>query len=288
MEENAFAGLRRTMTDPRKLEVTLWGVRGSIPTPVAENLGYGGNTACVSLRLGDAPPVVIDGGSGLRAFGYLLNSMGLDTIEVDLLLTHFHWDHIQGIPFFVPLFRPNCQMTFHSVGPVAQLQQILGNQMRAPYFPVQMPAVRADCRYEEVDPGGIERNGLRIRPFRMTHPDGAHGYRIEAPGAVIVYASDHEHGDAPADARVREFATGADVLIYDAQYTPEEYESRRGWGHSTWLEATRVARDAGVKQLVLFHHDPLHNDAAMDCIVDAARQEFPSTMAAKERWTATF
>jgi phosphoribosyl 1,2-cyclic phosphodiesterase len=276
------------MSENRNLEITLWGVRGSIPTPVAENLGYGGNTACVSLRYGDAPLLVLDGGSGLRAVGQQLNAQGLPNIEVNLLLTHFHWDHIQGIPYFAPIFQPNCQITFHSMEPAQRLEQILQEQMRPPYFPVQMPAVRAECRYTQADPGGYELHGLRIRPFRLCHPDGAHGYRIESERAVIVYATDHEHGDERIDAGLREQARGADVLIYDAQYTPEEHTARKGWGHGTWKEATRVARDAGVKQLLLFHHDPNHNDAAVSQIVDRARAEFPAAEAARERWSASF
>jgi len=265
------------------LEITLWGVRGSIPTPVAENLGYGGNTACASIRYGDAPLLLLDGGSGLRALGNFLIAQRLPMIDVNMLLTHFHWDHIQGIPFFAPIFRPNCRIAFHSLEPHERLRRILEEQMRPPYFPVQMPAVQAECRYTRIEPGGFELNGLTI-----THPDGAHGYRIESPHATIVYATDHEHGDAEADKRVREYAHGADLLIYDSQYTPEEYASRVGWGHSTWLEATRLARDAGVKQLALFHHDPMHDDAALDRIVEAARKEFPATMGAKERWSARF
>ena len=276
------------MPEKRRIEITLWGVRGSIPTPVAENLGYGGNTSCVSLCYGDSPLMVLDGGSGLRALGNMVNAQGLAKIELDLLLTHFHWDHIQGIPFFAPLFRPNCAMRFHSIESPDRLKQILQEQMRPPYFPVQMPAVQADIRYLQADKKGFELNGLRIRPFRLTHPDGAHGYRIESPDAVIVYATDHEHGDAKTDAGLREYARGADLLIYDAQYTPEEYTARHGWGHSTWLEATRVAADASVKQLALFHHDPLHDDAALDRIVEAARREFPATIAAKERWSASY
>ncbi|SRR5579883_2732820 len=270
------------------LEIKLWGVRGSIPTPVAQNLGYGGNTSCVTLRFGDAPLTILDGGSGLRAVGNWLNSQGLATIDADLLLTHFHWDHIQGIPFFAPIFRPDCRMRFRSIESAERLRQILQDQMRAPYFPIQMPAVQADIQYLQVSKDGFDLNGLHIRPFRLTHPDGAHGYRIESPNAVVVYATDHEHGNAAVDAGLRSVARGADLLIYDAQYTPEEYGSRRGWGHSTWLEATRVARDAGVKQLALFHHDPMHDDAALDRIVEAARREFPETIGAKEGWSRRY
>jgi len=270
------------------LELTLWGVRGSIPTPDAANLGFGGNTSCLSLRHGDAPLLILDGGSGLRALGNLLSSPANGQIEVNMLFTHFHWDHIQGIPFFAPIFRPDCRIMFHSTEHPERLKTILRDQMRTPYFPVRMPAVQADCRCTQVKDGGIELGGLHIRPFPLRHPDGAHGYRIEAGCATIVYATDHEHGDERIDGGLRDSARDADILIYDAQYTPEEYEQRRGWGHSTWLEATRVARDAGVKQLLLFHHDPLHDDAKLAGIVRAAQAEFPATIAARERWSVCF
>ena len=270
---------------PDVVELTFWGVRGGIPTPVVENLGFGGNTPCVSVRHGDGPFLLLDAGSGFRTFGNSLTPSANGRIDVNILFTHFHWDHIQGIPFFAPLFRSNCGIVFHSAEPPDRLRAILTEQMRSPYFPVRFPEVQADCRYAQVDPAGLEVDGLRISSYRLCHPGGAHGYRIQSTCGAIVYATDHEHGDERVDGGLRNFARDADILIYDAQYTPEEYKGRIGFGHSTWLEATRVARDARVKQLVLFHHDPLHDDATMDGIVRAAQAEFPATVAAREGWT---
>ena len=256
------------------IELTFWGVRGSIPTPVAENLGYGGNTACISIRCGDQPLVILDAGTGIRALGTTLS----ETEPVHLFLTHFHWDHIQGIPSFAPIQNA----TIYSSADPAELELLLAAQMRPPYYPVPMPA---NLNYRKIIEGSI--GDLVVRPFPLHHPNGATGYRIESSTASIVYASDHEHGDEAADRTLRDYARDADILIYDAQYTSKEYEQRRGWGHSTWREAVKLARDAHVRQLILFHHDPLRTDRAVDAIVREAQQEFPNTIAAREGWSTS-
>jgi phosphoribosyl 1,2-cyclic phosphodiesterase len=258
------------------MDLTFWGVRGSIPTPVAENLGFGGNTACLTIRYDDQPLLIFDAGSGIRALGNTLTDPSMY-----LFLTHFHWDHIQGIPYFAPIYDPKCAITIHSSAEPADLERILAAQMQPPYFPV---AMQASLSYRQNVPAA--RIGeLVIRPFALHHPNGATGYRIESPDACIVYASDHEHGDAAIDAALRIHADRADVLIYDAQYTPEEYEHRRGWGHSTWREAVKLARASGVKQLILFHHHPERTDLQLEAIVRDAQAEFAHTIPAKEGWS---
>src|SRR5580698_10414557 len=168
------------MRDP--LELTFWGVRGSIPTPVAENLRFGGNTACIEIRLPGHPSVIFDAGSGIRSLGHTLP----DRTPVHLFLTHFHWDHIQGIPFLAPLYRPDCETAIYSSADPAELQRILGAQMLPPYYPIAMPA----ANYCKNEPAGVLIGDLLIRPFPLHHPNGATGYRIEASGSTIVYASD--------------------------------------------------------------------------------------------------
>ncbi|MFN7919456.1 MAG: MBL fold metallo-hydrolase [Bryobacteraceae bacterium] len=257
------------------LDLTFWGVRGSIPTPSPENLAFGGNTACLAIRTGGDPPIIFDAGTGIRALG---NELG-EAKALHIFLTHFHWDHIQGLPSFKPLFNSHCATTIHSTADPAELERILAAQMRRPYFPVPMPAHVA---YRKVEHEGTRIGDLLIRPFPLHHPGGATGYRIESSNATIVYATDHEHGDPESDALLLQNADHADVLIYDAQYTPAEYEHQRGWGHSTWREAVQFAQRARVKRLILFHHDPNRTDEQLARIVSEAQSEFANTTAATE------
>lgn len=260
------------------LRLRFRGVRGSIATPSAACLDFGGNTACLEIGWEDQLPLVLDAGTGLRGLGLdLAGQSG----EMHLFLTHFHWDHISGIPFFGPLFSPEWTLVFHSALPADELEKILRAQLRHPYYPAE-DAIRARCVYRQIEPRGVRVGGLDIRPVPLHHPGGAVGYRIDAPEASIVYACDHEHGDAAADRALREQIRDAGVLVWDAQYTPAEYERRRGWGHSTWLEGTRAAREAGAGRLVLCHHDPDHDDEAVLRIENQARAEFENAVAARE------
>jgi phosphoribosyl 1,2-cyclic phosphodiesterase len=266
------------------LQLKFWGVRGSTPTPRSDRLAFGGNTPCIEFRVtGEDAVLVIDGGTGIIGLGdSLKQEVGDRPLSVYVLLTHFHWDHIQGLPFFAPLYDSKNRFHFHSERPAATIEEILEGQMSRPYFPVPFERVAAQREFVDTRDQEIRVGDLRIRSFPINHPQGACGYRLEANGAVVVHVSDHEHGDARIDAGIREQAQGADVLIYDAQYTPEEYAVKRGWGHSTYTEATRVARACGVRQLVLFHHDPGHDDESLRAIVAAARQDFENTEAAQE------
>ncbi len=268
-----------------RMRLRFWGVRGSIPTPLIENLEYGGNTACVEIRLPSGEVFIFDGGTGIRELGLLLSrEFTRHPISLNLFLTHFHWDHIQGIPFFAPLYSEQNRVVFYGHGALGHPEKMLFGQMQAPYFPLGLDRAAAKKEFVEMESQDLKFGSVTIRPFPLNHPQGALGYRIERNGAVIVYATDLEHGDARLDRVLREHAEGADILIYDAQYSPEEYQTHRGWGHSTWLEAVRVAADAKVGQLILFHHDPSHDSTVIREIVAAGRRHFPSTLAAREGW----
>lgn len=228
----------------------------------------------------DNEAIVFDGGTGIRELG-----LHLPARRIHLFLTHFHWDHIQGIPFFGPLYNPANHVTIYSSGFSAPLKAALIGLMAEPYFPLQFEALAARIDLVELGSSETKVGNVTVRPFEANHPQGACGYRIESGGVSAVYSPDREHGHARLDQTLAEAARGASVLVVDSQYTPEEYPSHKGWGHSSWMESIRVAREAGVKRLVLFHHDPGHNDETLHAIQAQAQREFPETYVAKEGWT---
>jgi phosphoribosyl 1,2-cyclic phosphodiesterase len=267
------------------MNVTFWGVRGSVPTPQRENLGFGGETACVEVEA-EGKRIILDAGTGLRQLGdRLLCGLGPEGLNEDILLSHFHWDHVQGIPYFAPLFR-NSILRFHSLLPAESLHSTLSALMAAPFFPIAFDAAAAIKEFRQFNSlSPFEIGPFLIRPFPLRHPQGCTGFRIECRDHIVVYATDYEHGDAESDAVLLDHASGADLLIADAQYTPEEYPQRIGWGHSTWIDAAEIAKQAKVKRLVLFHHDPLRNDDSLSEIVLLARRVFASTDAGREGTT---
>lgn len=266
------------------MNVRFWGVRGSTPTPQKENLRYGGNTSCVEVRIG-GELFVFDCGTGFRVLGKeLLRKAGRSPVHGRIFLSHYHWDHIQGIPFFTPLYNPDNHFEFHSSRMLqSDVQRALEDQMMNPYFPVEMKVMRAKRRFHHVDDGAKNYGAVRISTKQLNHPQGCIGYRVEYKGKILVYATDNEPGDPTGDQNVRALAQDADLFIYDSQYTPHEYQNgKQSWGHSTWEEAVNIAREARVKKLVLFHHDPEHDDKDIDAIQRNARKRFPRTVAARE------
>jgi len=271
-----------------QLQMRFWGVRGSTPAPGKDKLVYGGNTPCVEIRDASGQILIFDGGSGIRELGQqLATEFAGGNFSAHLFLTHFHWDHIQGIPYFKPLFAPTTTLGVHSWTSGEVTRRILEDQMRAPYFPVNLADVSARMRFEQMKSDRVKLGEVSVESFPLNHPQGAYGYRIEAGGKSIVYATDLEHGDPQLDRVLRDYASGADVLIYDAQYNDEEYATHRGWGHSTWREATQVARDAGVGRLFLIYFDPAHADADVAESERRARVEFDGASAAREGLVTT-
>jgi phosphoribosyl 1,2-cyclic phosphodiesterase len=213
--------------------------------------------------------------------------------ETHIFVTHYHWDHIQGIPFFAPLYAENNKFHFYSFRSKFlgrdSLKQVFEAQMALPYFPVDMSAMNAKRKFKEVEGGDtftIKENKITAR--WLNHPQGCLGFRIETPAGTVVYATDNEPGDPKLDENLRELAAGADVFINDAQFTPEQLATtRKGWGHSSWREGVQLAREAGAKTLVLFHHDPDSTDRMVDSILRQAREEFDSVFAASEGMVIT-
>ncbi len=267
--------------------VRFWGVRGSTPTPQRENLQYGGNTSCVEIRTRDGI-FIFDCGTGLRLLGNALQKeFGRRPIQARVFLSHYHWDHIQGIPFFAPLYGRSNYFVFHSFRSIdTTVRKALQDQMVNPYFPVDMKAMLAHRHFYEIGEERTSYDSLTVTSKRLNHPQGCMGFRIEHQGKTVVYATDNEPGDPSGDQNVRALAEGADVLIYDSQYTPHEYKTeKKSWGHSTWEEAVRIAREARVRKLVLFHHDPDHDDKMVNSILRQARRKFKNTLAAREGLT---
>lgn len=256
------------------MRVTFWGVRGSVPVSGGGFARTGGNTACVEVTHGGAR-ILLDGGTGLAALG----SATSGPIDAWMLFTHVHWDHIQGVPFFGPLFHPESHLVM--VGEPG-LRWALEHQMRPPTFPVGFDAFRARTDFLELAAGRTVQLGpFEVTAAEMTHPNGVLCYRIAAGGRSLVFATDVEHGDA-LDPRLIELARGVDLLIHDAQYTEAEYAARRGWGHSTWEQAVQVAQRADAARLALFHHDPTRSDAQLAVIESIAAQRHVTAFAARE------
>ncbi len=270
------------------VNIRFHGVRGSLATPGTETATVGGNTSCVEITT-PKTRLILDAGTGLRALGDEL--IGRGELETTILLSHLHWDHIQGLPFFTPLYLKGSHVQILS-GPngVMPLETALKEQMRAPFFPVDFEELPAQITARDLSAREtFTIDDATITVAKLNHPDPVYGYRIEAEGVSIVYATDTEHFSC-VDPGLAELARGADYLIYDAQYTPEEYSgasgpARVGWGHSTFEAAAELARAAGVDNLVLFHHDPKRGDDDVVEIESRARTMFANSVAAREGMT---
>ncbi len=265
------------------MELEFWGVRGTAPAPGAAWVRYGGHTTCSSVRVGPGQYIVIDAGTGLRELGdRIMAEEGDGDIRIDLLLTHFHLDHIMGFPVFAPLFSPRTSLVIHAPAGARETESALAGLMAYPYFPLGLGRTAARKEFREFAPGPLA-GGIGVSACRLRHPQGSVAYRLDAGPTSVVMATDTEHPEAGIDERLAAFARGAEYLVYDAMFTPAEYEAgRKGWGHSTWLAGTSLAAGAGVGHLVLAHLNPAHTDEAVDQILGEARERLPATLAAAQ------
>lgn len=261
---------------------TIWGARGTFPAPGPDFARYGGHTTCASLRVSPSSWIVIDAGTGLSDLGRRIMAEAQDEVRVDLFLSHFHLDHVIGLPFFGPLFSERAKITVHAPAPAAETRSILGGLMGGRLFPVPLDRTPARKEFRELEAGTVV-GGVRITSCPLRHPQGSVGFRLEAEGSTIVLANDTEHPERGIDDRLVAFAGGATWFVYDAMYTPEEYAAgKTGWGHSTWLAGTELAEAAGAGTLVLAHFNPAHTDADLDLILTQARRRRGSTTAAQQ------
>jgi phosphoribosyl 1,2-cyclic phosphodiesterase len=262
--------------------VTFWGTRGSIPTPGASTQKFGGDTSCVELRVGDTV-LICDAGTGLRKLGVELMRRS-SPLVAHLFLSHPHWDHIQGFPFFAPVYTPTTLLHVHCVADGQErLRDLLSGQMEGDYFPVQFSDLGARIEQQDLVPGPNQVDGVTVRAMRLEHPGTSLGFAFEHEGAKVVYATDNEidltfpdpdqvqkdlEAPRPVPEALVDFVRGADLLIADGQYTDEEYPQKIGWGHARATTLVDLAVRAAVKQLAIFHHDPMQSDELVEAKVE--------------------
>ena len=271
------------------MRLRFWGTRGSIATPGQGTNHFGGNTSCIELTSDSGAHLIMDCGTGARLLGNHLIANTTGPVSASILFTHTHWDHIQGFPFFAPLFVPGNHFTVYGPeGSHLSLHDVLSGQMEHHYFPVELSQLAARIAYQDLSEGTHEVSGVKIYAQSMNHPSPTLGYRIEAHGASVLYLSDHEpfyegvwrEGAEPGrfesileggDRRHAEYMKDADLVIHESQYTPEEYPAKKNWGHSTFSYVVELAAAAGVRRLFLTHHDPSHDDLFVENIEQRAR-----------------
>lgn len=263
-------------------DLRFWGVRGSIACPSPSHVRYGGNTSCIEVEAGDQT-IILDAGTGIRPLGHSLLKRNVRSAH--LLLTHSHWDHINGFPFFAPGFSKGCEfvvMAGHLES--GSIYDVLAGQMMQPTFPVPLEAMKSDLQFVDFQAGDEFKIGAHtlVKTAALNHPNGATGYRIEHGQKAICYVTDTEHIPGKPDQNVLTLIEGADLVIYDCTYTEQEFVEKAGWGHSTWEEAVRLCRAADVKQLAIFHHDPEHDDEFMDQVAQDAKAVWDGAIVAKE------
>jgi phosphoribosyl 1,2-cyclic phosphodiesterase len=277
------------------MKIRFWGTRGSVPTPGKGTVRYGGNTPCVEVRLANDELIILDAGTGIRGLGDELIRKG-GPVKAHILISHPHWDHIQGFPFFKPAFVAGTELTIiGSESNNAPLNRWISDQMNSTYVPVQIDQIKAKIAFRAIVEETLNIQGASVTSLYVNHPAFALGFRLEYKGKTIVYVSDNEPFDrelkdssrsvdnrviekyrasrGDPNERIYDFARGADILIHDSTYTPEEYETHVGWGHSPYLFSLEVARRGGARKLVLFHHDPSHTDQDLDAMLDHCQRE---------------
>ena len=275
------------------MEVTFWGVRGSIPCCTERHKRVGGHTSCVGVRAAQTH-VIFDAGTGLRELGLAMDNPSCATKEIHLFLSHVHYDHVIGFPFFGAIWNPD--VTLHLYATILKSEGGLAHFFEKtlfnhPLFPVSLSQLRAQLVFHDIDNGQeiFVGEGGRVVPFALNHPGGASGYRFEAGGKSICYVSDTEHDPEGGvlDPVILSHIQGTDLMVYDGCFTEAEYANHKGWGHSTWEEGVRLAQAAGAKRMAIYHHDPSHTDDVMERIETEAKRAFSGAFVACQGMSLT-
>ena len=263
--------------------VHFWGVRGSVACPGPENVRYGGNTSCVEVRCGEQI-LIFDAGTGLRNLAK--NLQPSRDLNLDLFLTHTHFDHVCGFPFFDPAFRPETHLKIWAghLLPEQNIREVLDDMMKVPLWPVQLEHMSGNIKFHDFTAGDVlaPKDGIVVRTGPLNHTNRATGYRVEYCGRSVCYITDTEHKPDIIDQNIKRLVSGADVVIYDACFTDENYANYTGWGHSTWQEGVKLCDAASVNKLIIFHHDPGNDDSAMDIISKNVGMARPGSVVAME------
>ncbi len=265
-----------------KTAITFWGTRGSIPSPGKDKSKYGGNTSCVEVRLPNNQLIILDAGTGIRELGKSLLHREKE-VRAYIFLSHYHWDHIQGLPYFAPAYNAGNTLTiFGAKHPKFPLENIFSSQMESIHFPVKSSSLSAHINFNKLSLGNHYVDDTEVKIIRANHPGTNFSYALNFDGKKLVYMTDNEilprltraksHIAYEREKFIR-FIQGADILIHDAQYTDSEYRIKKGWGHSAWKETVKLAVEGEAKHLILFHHDPDHSDAVIDSFLKECREQ---------------
>lgn len=268
----------------RDLRLEFWGIRGTVPVWGQDKRRYGGRTLCTFIIPENNDKIIVDAGTGIMELGNkLLDETYPRQMRVHLLLTHFHLDHIMGMPFFPPLYREDVHIIFYSPLGKSETESYLSGLMQGKFFPIDFRNTPAQKEYVQIAKDGFRIGDVQITAHDLNHPQGSVAYKFCYEGKTFVLATDTEHPESGVDEKLAAFCQEADVLVYDAMFTPEEYKERHGWGHSTWLAGTELAAEANVKMLYLSHMNPDHSDSQIDAILESAQKEFPLSYIPDER-----
>lgn len=267
------------------MSIEFWGVRGTAPVSGPKKKKYGGQTICTSIVADQEEKIIVDTGTGSINLGHdLLKNQSANPLELHILLTHFHLDHIIGLPFFPPLLSPDVKIIFYSPLTAADTERQLRGFMSGRYFPLDFKDTPAAKSFRQLSGEAFSIGRIEIETHQLIHPQGSIAYKFKDGEKTFVLAMDTEHPESGLDDKLVEYCRDIDVLVYDAMFTPEDYTTRKGWGHSTWLEGAKIAQEAQVKKLVLSHYSPNYDDAKIDEILRAAQEKFPATIAAVPRY----